>query len=129
MHDVCHLYWDWTSGCASRTVSANAAASGVFVRLRAHSSILQVARIISVAKRTESGRSLYRNSYRCLNWEESTARSSPVNNPRVCAESKELATLASSSKEQSRSEPLFGLRETVRHGVVDDGLHLSCGLF
>ena len=39
------------------------------------------------------------------------------------------ATRAINSKEVSFSESLFRFRETVRYGVVDDGLHLARGLF
>jgi hypothetical protein len=39
------------------------------------------------------------------------------------------ATRAINSKEVSCSESLFRFRETVRYGVVDDGLHLARGLF
>jgi len=38
------------------------------------------------------------------------------------------SSIASGAMPQ-RSESLFGFREIVRYGVVDDGLHLARGLF
>jgi hypothetical protein len=39
------------------------------------------------------------------------------------------ATCATNSKEVSFGDSLFGFRETVCYGVVDDGLHLTGSLF